>query len=197
MVEEQAEESGFEIASRLQMVEMGAWMALVWTSQLDAETIEDLRLDIEAELGFPVRLVDGAAEPFPELLAAAARNPKDDAILVTGLERLDAKDWETLDINRSRLERRGPLILGLTGQAAAQLSSRAPNVKSFLGASFFPVGKSGWRMTSAERAERIRDYEEHFGITSKEVEELALAGRLPPDPHYAGWLILLDRGDLI
>jgi hypothetical protein len=52
-------------------------------------------------------------------------------------------------------------------------------------------------MTAAERRQRISSLESHFQISSAEVIARAEAGRLPTEPHFVEWLVLLDRGDLV
>ena len=51
-------------------------------------------------------------------------------------------------------------------------------------------------LTPEERAERVADLEQHFGMTSAEAVSRAIAGSEPISPLFAEWMILMDRGDL-
>jgi hypothetical protein len=52
-------------------------------------------------------------------------------------------------------------------------------------------------MTASERKQRITDLESHFHMMSSDVILRAQSGKLPAEPHFVEWLVLLDRGDLV
>jgi hypothetical protein len=117
--------------------------------------------------------------------------------VVTGLDDADAEGWRALDINRSGLARRGPVILWLSNAGVAALCRHAPNIKSFVGGSIIALSHHGAAMTPQERRERVADLESHYAMSSDEVTRMAKSGRLPGDPEFVEWLILLGRGDLV
>jgi hypothetical protein len=51
-------------------------------------------------------------------------------------------------------------------------------------------------LTDDERQQRILSFEDRYGLASAEIIKRAEAGKLPPDPEYGEWLLLLGRGDL-
>ena len=130
-------------------------------------------------------------------LRTALESPADDPVLIADLDGVDAEAWSALDVNRSGLAREGAVILWLSSYGLANLSRFAPNLRSFVGGSIFPLSPDGSTLTPEERASRIAELEDHFRMTSEQAIAQALAGTQPPDPLFVEWLVLLDRGDLV
>ena len=58
------------------------------------------------------------------------------------------------------------------------------------------IGQHG-SLTPEERQARLASLREWSGMTDEEVIARAARGELSPDPQYALWLVLLNRGDLL
>lgn len=153
-------------------------------------------MDLAAKFDVPVRRVCAAGRPVGQL-RADLQAPDDDAVLITGLDRFDPDHWRALDINRSGLARRGPIVLWLSAEGLTNLCSWAPNLKSFIGGSMFAAASHGGVMTAEERQQRLEQLAAHYRMSGEEVIRLAESGALPTEPQFVEWLVLLGRGDLV
>jgi hypothetical protein len=144
----------------------------------------------------PVRVIDCEAAQI-EAIVGFLQNPSVDTAILAGLGKWSPVEWEMLDINRSRLERRGPLVLWLSEKASRELFTHAPNIRSYLAASLFHLTSDGSEMSDVEREARLRELSERFGLSNDQVVRMAEQRSLPDGPSYAEWLILLGRGDLL
>jgi hypothetical protein len=188
------EQPAFEIGRRIEIRGGATWLVVLGPDTTSDSTAEFVA-DLSATLGRTVRVVQ-CAESVDQILTELA-NPADDPVVVTGLDGVDSEAWIALDINRSGLVREGAVILWLSGHGLAKLSRFAPNLRSFVGGSIFPLSSDGSTLTPEERALRIAELEHHFRMTSEDAIAQAVAGTQPSDPLIAEWLVLLDRGDLV
>jgi hypothetical protein len=157
--------------------------------------LEHFRTDVSSLLQKPTRTFSLAETTF-EQLTESLRNPNDDiAILVA--DHLTPEQWSSFDLMRSAIERKGPIVIWGSANSLQSLTEYAPNVRSYLGSSFFAIGTDGGIMTEAERTERLEELSEYYGITNEQVVHLAEAGTLSSEPHFIEWLALLGRGDLV
>lgn len=190
--------SAADIFSRLQLrgESSASWFVMISSGGARSTHLREFRSDFEVLAGAPVRIVDCEEMPI-DAIAESSQNPDDDIVILVGLEEWSAVAWETLDLNRSSLERKGPLIFWLPEKAVAQMFECAPNVRSYLASSLFHLVSDGSEMTDEERLARLKDLSERFSMTGDEVIQRAEQGTLPSSPSFVEWLILLKRGDLL
>jgi hypothetical protein len=155
-----------------------------------------LREDLAALLQTTTRTLSLHKSTF-EQLRKEMHDPSDDVVFLTAIEELSPEKWSALDLMRSALERRGPIVLWLSAEGFAGLSEFAPNIRSFIGPSIFIAGPDGGAMTDEERKNRLNELATHYGQTDSDVLRKAALGELPPEPHFVEWLVLLGRGDLV
>jgi len=188
------EQPAFEIGRRIEIRGGNTWVVVLGPDTTN-DSIAGFIADLSASLSRTVRVVTGAGS-MDGLLTALA-SPADDPVLIADLDGVDAEAWSALDINRSGLAREGAVILWLSSYGLANLSCSAPNLRSFVGGSIFPLSPDGSTLTPEERASRIAELEDHFRMTSEQAIAQAVAGTQPSDPLFVEWLVLLDRGDLV
>jgi hypothetical protein len=116
--------------------------------------------------------------------------------LIVGAERYAEADWRLLDRRRSALARERMTVLLTTPASFSALMRVAPNLASWLGGFVFTHEDPGG-LVEAQRARRLSALRAWAGKTDEEVLLAAEEGRLPRDPEYAAWLVLLGRGDLL
>ena len=186
----------FEIARRLEIRGETAWLAVLSPVTDSTTALDQLQTELQSILQKPARVIQLQPSTFEEL-REALHQPDDDAVILSGGAGLTPEKWRSLDIMRSALERKGPVILWLAPGDVANLTDQAPNIRSFVGGSIFLAGPDGGIMTETERQQRLKELSEHFGLTGEEVVRNAEARKLPHEPEFVEWLILLDRGDLV
>ncbi|MGO8788282.1 MAG: hypothetical protein ACLQVL_12990 [Terriglobia bacterium] len=186
----------FEIADRLEMRGDTGWLVVLSPAADSTAPLEELRTELESVLQKPARVIPLEPSTFEEL-REALHQPNDDAVILSGGTGLTPDKWRSLDIMRSALERKGPVILWLASEDIASLANFAPNIRSLIGGSIFAAGPDGGIMTEAERQQRLKELSEHFGLTGEEVVRKAEARELSNEPEFVEWLVLLDRGDLV
>jgi hypothetical protein len=191
-------ESPVEISRRLEIrgKDSSSWIAIL-NSAIGTSVIPDaLREDLAALLQTTTRTLSLHDGTF-EQLRTEMHQPSDDVVFLTAVAELPPEKWSALDLMRSALERRGPIVLWLSAEAFAGLSEFAPNIRSFIGSSIFVAGPDGGVMTEEERKNRLNDLATHYGQSDADVLRKAALGELPPEPHFVEWLVLLGRGDLV
>lgn len=129
-------------------------------------------------------------------LIEAVQAKQDRALVIAGLDGLDADEWRRIDVNRSNLARALPAVLILDEARVPVMLEHAPNLWSWLGgAAWRGVPETG--LDDEQRAQRLAALREHFGFDDSELVRRAEAGTLEPEPDLAEWLVLIGRGDLI
>jgi hypothetical protein len=174
----------------------GAWLVLLAPAIQHVDWLcSDLAQAMRMTSDIPVQLL--RAPRAATDIAETARTRPADALVVGGLDDFTEADWRHLDEARSRLQRTGSVVLVLTPAAAGSLERSAPHLASWLGASARSWDPSTEELSPAQRTERIATLERWSGKKSAEIVKLAEEGRLPPDPEYREWLVLIGRGDLV
>ncbi len=186
----------FDIARRLEVRGETGWLAVLSPITDSASALDQLRTELESVLQKPARVIPLEPSTFEEL-RESMHQPDDDAVILSGGAGLTPEKWCSLDIMRSALERKGPVILWLASDDIANLANLAPNIRSLIGGSIFVAGPDGGIMTQTERQKRLKELSEHFGLTGEEVVRKAEAKELSNEPEFVEWLVLLDRGDLV
>lgn len=191
-------EPAFEIGRRLEIrgPDSYAWLAVLKPAQDTNTALANFTSDLSAALEAPVRTIH-AADISVEQVRAALHAPVGDPVLITELDQHDVEYWQSLDVNRSGLVRKGSIVLWLSVEGLSQLCAHAPNLRSFLGSSILQLGRQGENMSEPERQQRIEELVAHYGIASQEVVRQAQLGVLPTEPQFVEWLVLLGRGDLV
>ena len=186
----------FEIARRLEIRGETGWLAVLTVATDSTAALDQLHTELQSILQKPARVVHLEPSTFEEL-REALHQPDDDAVILSSGMGLTPEKWRSLDIMRSALERKGPVILWLSPGDVANLTEHAPNIHSFIGGSIFLAGPDGGIMTEAERQERLNELSQHFGFSGDEAVRKAEARELPHEPEFVEWLVLLGRGDLL
>jgi|ERR1044071_6365237 hypothetical protein len=106
-------------------------------------------------------------------------------------------DWSLLDRQRSSLAHSGVMVFVTTRNSFEHLMRVAPNLASWLGALVFQHAREDAHLLDEARVRRLSALRSWAGQTDEEVVLAASQGRLPADPEYAEWLVLLGRGDLL
>lgn len=187
----------FEIACRIGLAgtKSGGWSVVIAPSANGNALLRDLQDEFAVQLGEKLRILDAKGVSVTDL-RDALQAPGDDIVLVHGLEEWNDSAMEALDISRSAFERSGFVILWLPMAGLVRLYQKAPNVKSWIGASAFLIGPDSGLMSEDERRTRLSELHEYYSLTDEEVIRQAEGGSLPADPEFVEWLILLGRPDL-
>ncbi|MGD0221448.1 MAG: hypothetical protein ABSF71_03855 [Terriglobia bacterium] len=186
----------FEIARRLEIRGETGWVAVLTPATDSSASLDQLQTELQSVLQKPARVIQLETSTFEEL-REALHQPDGDAVILSGGTGLTLEKWRSLDIMRSALERKGPVILWLSPGDVAHLIEHAPNIRSFIGGSIFLAGPDRGIMTETERQERLKELSQHFGFSGAEAVRKAQAGELPHEPEFVEWLVLLGRGDLL
>ncbi|HEX3759044.1 MAG TPA: hypothetical protein VHW23_10075 [Kofleriaceae bacterium] len=157
-----------------------------------ADAIEELRDELGSFPGIAVAVLRPAscAELLRELAGTTA-----DAILIDAA-RFARPEWLQLDRRRSALARAAVLVFATTPDGFGELMQAAPNFASWIGALAFAYEDPA-RQQSELRARRLEALRAWAGKSDDDVVREAREGRLPADPEYAEWLVLLGRADLM
>jgi hypothetical protein len=190
------EQPAFEIGRRIEIRRFYAWFVVLKPTAESEPALENFVAELCAVLGQPVRAVHYKSPSLDEI-RSELNKASSDPVVITDLEQADDDYWRVLDVNRSGLFRRGPVVLWLSSLGLTRLCGFAPNLRSFIGGSIFYLGVHGEALTESERRQRISDLEAHFNMTAPEVIRRAESGTLPVEPHFVEWLVLLGRGDLV
>jgi hypothetical protein len=121
----------------------------------------------------------------------------DDYVLLWNFEQWEMQQWHEFDYDRSRFDRPNGGILLLTPSSANAFQKYAPNFSSWVGSKVYDLELGTEILTPDECEQRLLTLQAWSGQTNEEIIQLAESDRLPADPVYGEWLVLLDRGDLI
>lgn len=172
----------------------GAFFTLLAPEADVSRAAEELTEEI-ASLGDEpaLRIEPRGALELTERIRAEKHGP----IVVYGVDAFGEAEWSHLDLLRSRLAHDGAIIFVMAEPSFIRLMRAAPNFASFLGGSLWRWQRASSLLSPDERQNRLCALRAWSGTTDEEVVALALRGELPPDPEYAEWLVLLDRGELL
>jgi hypothetical protein len=187
-----------EIARRLEIrgENSFSWVVVLIPPGDSEIALEGLRANLSSLLEKNTRLINLLESTF-EQLRTDLHQPADDIAILVANGDLSPDKWSSLDLMRSALERRGPVILWLSFGALNLLAEFAPNIRSFVGPSIFAAGPEGGIMTEKDRHSRLEELTRHYGQSNDEIVHKAESRELPLDPHFVEWLVLLGRGDLV
>jgi hypothetical protein len=170
----------------------GDWLVLL--SPTPTESAEH----IKEELSFSEATFSVLPSPEnAEVLIQFSEEHQAEILVVFGIDNFTEEDWRHLDLNRSRLERRGNAALLLTEKAAQEFLRSAPNLASWIGASIWNALLNAERLSPEEKETRLAALRGWSGHSDEWELQAVQEKTLPRDPEYAEWLVLLGRGDLL
>lgn len=176
--------------------ESNVWSVLVMEPSDFDEVLEDLTSGIEIFVECEVGVVsgDGGARKLCDRIVACLA----DYLVLCNFESWLSEDWRQIDSLRGCFNRKklgGVLVL--SPDSAKAMVANAPNFFSWLNPRFYSLNVKAEFLTAEECEKRLSAFREWFGQSDAEIIALAEAKKLPPEPAYGEWLVLLDRGDLI
>ena len=185
-----------EFIQRLGMHPIGNIWSVLITNTVNQELIEELNDAITIFAECEINVISSQQEI--ENLIAQIDNATEDYLILYRLENWSKEDWNKFDGYRSRLDKHklGGLIV-LSSDAAKQMARDAPNFYSWLGSKIYNLELNAELLSEQEKELRLSALREWSNKSDTEIITLAEANKLPSDPEYGEWLILLDRGDLI
>jgi hypothetical protein len=186
----------YELLPRIAAQSEGnTWLGVIVESQEIDQAAEELTDGIEI---FAECLVQNIDVSNIKTKFLDCMDPETDYIVLRGFSSWDNTDWQQLDYKRNILddEKRGGLLV-LSQQSVKSLLIYAPNFSSWIGGRVFKLMLGSELLTDEECEQRLATLREWKGLTDEEVIALAEAKKMPRDPEYGEWLILLNRGDLI
>jgi hypothetical protein len=143
-------------------------------------------------------VVSTTATAGPEELLRAIDESSSDYLLLHNFENWSEKEWRCFDGFRHQLNQgKQGGTLCLTEKSLRSMLSFAPNFASWVGNKIYQVVLNSYLLTEEQSQSRLVSLRKWSGWSDAEVIRQAESDQLPPDPEYAEWLILLDRGDLV
>jgi hypothetical protein len=175
--------------------EGNTWSALI-TSSLDCQQLVD---DLQETLSIFAECEVGclSGEDGTNTLVKQIIKTTEDYLILWNFDQWDKNNWYEFDCMRSALIKKRGVVLILSLESAEIMFSHAPNVVSWVRNRVYSFLKDTELLSTEEVQERLATLQEWSGLTDSQVIEMAEAQTLPPDPEYAEWLVLLERGDLI
>ncbi len=171
------------------------WSALVVSNlgygELVEELSETLELFTECKVGILSGL-DGASKLVNKIQEAT-----EDYLIIWELENWDNQNWRKFDLMRSSFFRERGVVLVISEKSVQIMFASATNIVNWLGARVYAVEKSGEKLTNNERQTKLLALSEWSGFSNTQIIEMAESHKLPSDPEYGEWLLLLGREDLI
>jgi len=187
----------FEIVRLIDIQPQGqTGFCMLVASSVDAEFINELREELDLQDVGSLGAIDVKDLDAIHLVEQLRTRP-DAAVLMHGFASWANDQFVSLDVNRSRLETGSFLLFLVDQQTAGRFLSHAPNIRSFLGANIFETAPDLSTMSPEEVEHRLDQLRTHYGLTDSEVIDRATRGDLSSEPHFAEWLVLLERSDLV
>ena len=186
-----------EFAAQLE-IDDGAdrWFRLIVPEPIDpAMVAQQLRMEIDVVLGSGCQLADASAGPLAlvRLVRAAGEQP----VVLYRVDCYSDADWLHVDLLRSQLVGGGPKVLLARLSVLTKMESCAPNLSSFLGGATWQVDLESDYLSETEQQARLVSLRTALGYSDADVIEMAEGHKLPDEPEFAEWLVLLGRGDLL
>lgn len=181
------------LALRASMVmNQGRWMVVVVNTPTESAVAF---ADEWSAVAGPIKIIDAASTI--SAFIDQVRETKSAAVVVRGTERFTDADWMRLDAERSLLSRTGPAVIVTDRDTLDRIEGLAPNFSSWIGADCFILFENAELLTVREVEERLNYLRSWSKLTDDDVVTRAADGKLPKEPEYAEWLVLVGRGDLV
>ncbi|MBI1787334.1 MAG: hypothetical protein HYR60_07265 [Acidobacteria bacterium] len=189
--------SVFEIARLIDLQPAGQpGFCILVASPNDGSLVSELRRELEVQAAVPLAVIDAKALSAVALVERL-RVTEEPVVLISGLEGWNEKEFVSLDVNRSGLEKGAFVVFRIDLGTVARLLDRAPNLRSVMGTSILIAAPDPSSMSSGEISSRLQQLREHYRMSDQEVVEQAGLGSLPAEPHFVEWLVLLGRSELV
>jgi hypothetical protein len=181
----------YELLSNILVQPDNVWSALLIEENETAQVLQELQDGIEI-------FAECTVASFDVQDVEAKIDVNTGYLLLWNFDQWTDLMWQQFDYKRSYLDRgkRGGAII-LSESALGKMLSHAPNLSSWVGSKIFRLILGSELLTDEECEKRLATLREWKGLTDEEVIALAEAKKMPRDPEYGEWLILLNRGDLI
>lgn len=171
------------------------WSVLV-TSNFDRdELIEELEETISIFTESEVGII--SADNKVDIVVNEVQQALEDYLIIWDFEKWDNYSWRKFDQMRSRLFKQRGVVLVLSQNVVVKMFIDAPNIVSWIGSRVYEFKKDTELLTEEERLRRLLELQKWSGYSDTKIIELAESQKLPPDPEYGEWLVLLGREDLI
>lgn len=185
--------TAFSLISRVDdLRQQSAWYLLCAPADRLNEVAGALHLEARLQQVGLMQIEDVPLASLPQRLRAI--NEPLVVLVTTGAgEALGRK----LESARSILPTGKQIVVLITREGAEAVQAVAPHFASFIefiedySEDEVPV------LTNEEVSERLTSLQQQFSYSNEEVIRLAGAGKLPLDPEFGEWLVLLGRGDLV
>jgi hypothetical protein len=148
-------------------------------------------------------LVRNVGGPSPRILKrpdatsiAHTYDISEEPLFIVGMDDMRAQGWRHLDGLRSRLLGQRCVVLMLSASAMMRVQNLAPNLASWFGSSMWQLDLSE-SLSEDDKEQRLRALRRRFRKRDDQIIDLARQSKLPSDPEYAEWLVLLGKGDLL
>ncbi|MBP7284131.1 MAG: hypothetical protein KBA66_21280 [Leptospiraceae bacterium] len=132
-----------------------------------------------------------------EEVVAILKTSVESVIILSDLEQLSESDWQYIDVNRNSLQNNRMTIFILTLASLERMLVNAPNLTSWIGGHIWRCDKVENFLTEKEIEQRLIYLRQWAKHSDEEVVKLAAEHKLPREPEYAEWLVLLGRSDLL
>lgn len=178
------------LADRIALETSGWSVVSVAGDRFVAQAAQELEEELNALLedeGRGRAHVHSAVDP-PALLAFLGTLGADDVAVVTATQRLAPEIARMFEHYRDRLVGGPRGVLITPGEALATYAAEAPGFWSWVGASVWGQDPDAGAL---DRTLRLQSLRAATQLTDAEVVERAEQGRLPTDPVFAEWLVLL------
>lgn len=189
--------SAAELAARM-AVHRASWRD-VWGLLVDSPSSAEIAGEVAEELRF-VADIDAtpiAVEADLEPTLTALRRSSGVVIVLYGFGPLDPEAWRRLDALREGFRETAGLVLLLRPADLETLQEHAPNFSSWLGGRVWRLSDEAHDLSREEVQTRLDALRAAYDLTDADVVTLAGSKKLPPEPEFAEWLILLGQGDLL
>jgi len=174
----------------------GDWLVLAAPESEIPTVASRIKDEVEALGDSPVQEIrDPAnASSFIESVRGADQSK---LLIVSGIEFFSEEHWRYIDLLRSRLMRPQAVIMVLSLRSIEYMVRSAPNLSGWIGGSIWEADIGSEVLSDKERHARLQSLREWSGLTDEEMVYRAERGKLPKEPEYVEWLVLLNRGDLV
>lgn len=132
-----------------------------------------------------------------EEVVAILKTSLESVIILSDLEQLSESDWQYIDVNRNSLQNNRMTIFILTLTSLEKMLVNSPNLASWIGGHIWRCDTVENFLTEEEINKRLIELRLWSNRSDEEVLQLAREHRLPTEPEYTEWLVLLGRGDLL
>jgi hypothetical protein len=158
--------------------------------------VDDLRGELDLQFAGTLSVMEVAKTPAIALVDQL-RTKGEAVVLMHGFDAWRDDQFVSLDVNRSRLETGAFLLFEVDLRTAGRLLDNAPNIRSYLGPNLFRIAPDASSMSPQEIADRLNQLRIHYGLSDAQVLSGVGSGELPAEPHFAEWLVLLGRSELV